>query len=195
MLCDLPEDLLVQISCAFYLFDTDKDGLLKTKDFLKTLSQNQIRLPESRNIMVNETHVDYSNQIVSWKSFYNVFGSCYGKNKIDGVAGNIFDELIKKCKEAKINISPRVLKAINKYWFSAQALFESKETDASIIALDYAIAQRILPHINGNGQTYKEKLIALQDFCNQNNLQMSSEIIKDIIQKGDESMQYFQYFA
>ena len=154
-----------------------------------------IRLPESRNIMVNETHVDYSNQIVSWKSFYNVFGSCYGKNKIDGVAGNIFDELIKKCKEAKINISPRVLKAINKYWFSAQALFESKETDASIIALDYAIAQRILPHINGNGQTYKEKLIALQDFCNQNNLQMSSEIIKDIIQKGDESMQYFQYFA
>ena len=35
MLCDLPEDLLVQISCAFYLFDTDKDGLLKPKDFLK----------------------------------------------------------------------------------------------------------------------------------------------------------------
>ena len=47
MLDDLPEDLLVQISCAFCLFDSDKDGLLKYKDFLKVLSQNQINLPES----------------------------------------------------------------------------------------------------------------------------------------------------
>ena len=47
MLSDLPEDLLVQISCAFYLFDADKDGMLKPKDFLKVLSKNQIRLPES----------------------------------------------------------------------------------------------------------------------------------------------------
>ena len=47
MLSDLPEDLLVQISCAFYLFDSDKDGFLKSKDFLKTLAKNQIRLPES----------------------------------------------------------------------------------------------------------------------------------------------------
>ena len=35
MLSDLPEDILVQISCAFYLFDSDKDGMLKSKDFLK----------------------------------------------------------------------------------------------------------------------------------------------------------------
>jgi len=47
MLSDLPEDLLVQISCAFYLFDNDKDGMLKSKDFLKILAKNQIRLPES----------------------------------------------------------------------------------------------------------------------------------------------------
>ena len=47
MLSDLPEDILVQISCAFYLFDSDKDGFLKSKDFLKTLAKNQIRLPES----------------------------------------------------------------------------------------------------------------------------------------------------
>ena len=47
MLSDLPEDLLVQISCAFYLFDNDKDGMLKSKDFLKILAKNQIKLPES----------------------------------------------------------------------------------------------------------------------------------------------------
>ena len=47
MLADLPEDLLVQISCAFCLFDSDKDGYIKPKDFVKVLSQNQITIPES----------------------------------------------------------------------------------------------------------------------------------------------------
>lgn len=155
-----------------------------------------IRLPESRNISPIDANVDNHNPIVSWDNFYKVFCNPYDKTKIDGVAGEIFDELLKKCKDAKINISPRVIKAISKYWFAAQALFEeSTETDASIAALDFAIAQRILPHINGNGQTYKEKLEKMQEFCSQKNLQMSSGILKDIIQKGIESMQYFQYFA
>lgn len=155
-----------------------------------------IRLPESRNISPIDANFDYRNPIVSWENFYKVFGNHYDKTKIDGVAGEIFDELLKKCKDAKINISPRVIKAISKYWFAAQALFEeSTEADASIAALDFAIAQRVLPHINGNGQTYKEKLEKMQEFCSQKNLQMSSEILKEIIQKGLESMQYFQYFA
>ena len=32
LLKDFPEDILVQISCAFNLFDSDKDGFLKQKD-------------------------------------------------------------------------------------------------------------------------------------------------------------------
>ena len=66
MLSDLPEDLLVQISCAFYLFDNDKDGMLKSKDFLKILAKNQIRLPESSakkllgNYNNNENETDVS---------------------------------------------------------------------------------------------------------------------------------------
>lgn len=155
-----------------------------------------IRLPESRNTSPIDTNVDCHNPFVSWNNFYKVFCNHYDKTKIDGVAGDIFDEMLKKCKDAKINISPRVIKAISRYWFTAQALFEeSTETDASIAALDFAVAQRILPHINGNGQIYKEKLEKIQEFCNQKNLQMSSGILKDIIQKGIESMQYFQYFA
>ncbi len=155
-----------------------------------------IRLPESRNISSIDSKINNHNPIVSWDSFYQVFGSHYDKTKIDGVAGEIFDELLKKCKDAKINISARVIKAISKYWFAAQALFEeSTETDASIAALDFAIAQRVLPHVNGNGQPYKEKLEKIQEFCSQKNLQISSGILKDIIQKGIESMQYFQYFA
>ena len=76
MLSDLPEDLLVQISCAFYLFDNDKDGMLKSKDFLKILAKNQIRLPESSakkllgNYNNNENETD-----VSMKDFISLINS------------------------------------------------------------------------------------------------------------------------
>ena len=76
MLSDLPEDLLVQISCAFYLFDNDKDGMLKSKDFLKILAKNQIRLPESSakkllgNYNNNENETD-----VSMKDFISLINT------------------------------------------------------------------------------------------------------------------------
>ena len=70
MLSDLPEDLLVQISCAFYLFDTDKDGMLKPKDFLKVLSKNKIRLPESSEKQILSINNDNENETdVSMKDF------------------------------------------------------------------------------------------------------------------------------
>ena len=76
MLSYLPEDLLVQISCAFYLFDNDKDGMLKSKDFLKILAKNQIRLPESSakkllgNYNNNENETD-----VSMKDFISLINT------------------------------------------------------------------------------------------------------------------------
>ena len=73
MLSDLPEDLLVQISCAFYLFDADKDGMLKPKDFLKVLSKNQIRLPESSEKKILSSNNDNDNPTdVSMKDFISL---------------------------------------------------------------------------------------------------------------------------
>ena len=74
MLSDLPEDLLVQISCAFYLFDTDKDGLLKPKDFLKALSKNQISLPESnaKDIVGNYKNDENQETDVTMKDFISL---------------------------------------------------------------------------------------------------------------------------
>ena len=66
---------------------------------------------------------------------------------------------------------------------------------SSIVALDYAIAQRILPRIAGSGKTYGEQLKEIAKLCSDNNLRFSSDILNEIIQKGEDSMQYYQYFA
>ena len=79
MLADLPEDLLVQISCAFCLFDSDKDGYIKPKDFVKILSQNQITIPESsvRDILgpSNSNNNNETTTDVSLKDFVNIVNS------------------------------------------------------------------------------------------------------------------------
>ena len=79
MLADLTEDLLVKISCAFCLFDSDKDGYIKPKDFVKVLSQNQITIPESsvRDILgpSNSNNNNETTTDVSLKDFVNIVNS------------------------------------------------------------------------------------------------------------------------
>ena len=66
ILKDFPEDILAQISCAFNLFDSDKDGYLKPKDFLKLFEQVGIKLSEANkkemlsSFTSNENETDIS---------------------------------------------------------------------------------------------------------------------------------------
>jgi calmodulin len=70
MLKNFPEDILVQISCAFNLFDTDKDGFLKPKDFLKVLDQVGIKLNEANmKEMMNSLSSNENGNNISIKDF------------------------------------------------------------------------------------------------------------------------------
>lgn len=60
---------------------------------------------------------------------------------------------------------------------------------------DYAVAQKILPMINGYGETYKIFLNNLLKTCDKNNMPVCNRIIQDIIKKGDLNMAYYQFFA
>ena len=81
---------------------------------------------------------------------------------------------------------------------SAQRLFENDAnygTDASIVALDYAVSQRILTHIDGSGEKYGQQLEDIRKFCSEKNLRVSAEVLSSILKNGEDSMQYYQFFA
>ena len=76
-------------------------------------------------------------------------------------ASKIYDTLVSKLRDVKITVSNRVNNAIRRYCQVAQKLFEKDvnyDTPPSRVALDYAIAQKILPHINGSGEKFGESL-------------------------------------
>ena len=95
-----------------------------------------------------------------------------------------------------LRISPRSEKAIRMYWTTAQKLFEaaSDGTDPSIVALDYAFAQKVLPQINGSGENYGNNLVKLENLFKMNHFSKCASIIEDICERGRNSMNYYQYF-
>ena len=76
-------------------------------------------------------------------------------------------------------------------------LFRSESesgNDTTIIALDYAVAQKLLPKINGSGKAYRDFLDKFKELCEKNNLEKSRTILANIIKRGEASMSYYQYF-
>ena len=95
-------------------------------------------------------------------------------------------------------MSPRSDSAIRQYWGVASRIMEKDESvmvDSSIIALDYAIMQKVLPQISGSGDAMREGLEELKTFASDKNLNMTASTIEEIIAKGDDSMNFYQYFG
>ena len=65
---------------------------------------------------------------------------------------------------------------------------------SSLVALDYAIAQKILPKIIGSGEEYESWLNELYVYCDNKGLLHSAELIEDIISRGNRQMKYYQFF-
>ena len=72
MIKDLPEDILVQISCAFNLFDGGKKGKLKQDDFIKVFKQMGIKLSdENMKEMMSSFDSEEDINITNFVSFIN----------------------------------------------------------------------------------------------------------------------------
>lgn len=107
-----------------------------------------------------------------------------------------FEAIIKKLEDEEdaalgipIIISPRKQRAVEKYCAAATSLMKS---NTPLVALDYAVNQHILPLISGRGDTYKRRLLALQEKLH--NMPLSSKHLEKIIQAGDNNFKYYKFF-
>jgi hypothetical protein len=60
--------------------------------------------------------------------------------------------------------------------------------------LDYAIAQHILPAIEGYGAGFRERLVKLEQKLTDLDLNMSKRALKAIIEEGDSYADTYSYF-
>ena len=156
-----------------------------------------VRLPNAQTGLGKTTSfTSDDNREILWSEFCSVFRAENGE--ITGSAKEIYEGFISKSKKVGIRVSPRSDSAIRRYWSIASEVMvkdESVMVDPSIIALDYAIAQKILPQISGSGDSVEEGLKELKAFAQDKNLNMTASLLDEIITRGENTMRFFQYFG
>ena len=159
-----------------------------------------IVLPEvSYQQVIDESLEDDSFvQIISWKLLKSVFDASE-EAELPRIPKEIYENQICPClRKLGISVSPRTDKAIKRFYNTAITLFgtDKNGTDPSIIALDYAIAQRLLTKINGSGDIYRETLEELKGICSKANVNLTrcADILSRILAKGDSALHYYQFF-
>lgn len=136
-------------------------------------------------------------EAISWRSLRDAFIPTESEAIFTPEIQKCYDLIIAKLREKKFSVSPRIDIAIKRYWAVASKYFEMDDTktSASIIALDYAVAQRILPKIIGNGEEFEKWLKEFGSLCSNNGLNTSAAMLKDIIERGNQKMKYYEFFC
>lgn len=136
-------------------------------------------------------------EVISWKSLRDAFTPVKDECFFNPELQKCYESIVAKLREKKFTVSPRIDIAIKRYWAIASKYFEMDDTKtaAPTIALDYAIAQRILPKIGGNGEEFEKWLKEFSSLCSSNGLNTSAAIVKDIIERGNQQMKYYQFFC
>lgn len=156
-----------------------------------------VTLPKSKYNINSDTIPDDKIKIISWKSIKDAF--MYDETEelsIPNDTRNTLDKIISHFEKMQLFISPRTELAVLRYCNTASKLLErdSAGRDASTIALDFAVSQKILPKITGYGDEFKDWLTLLAKICSNNALYQSENILKDIIASGENQMKYYQFF-
>ena len=140
-----------------------------------------VRLPDPNFSAAAQTPVNYGP--VLWKDFVSAFGG--GDRAQEPAEFKAFFDVF---HELGMNVSMRSRRAMARFVAVGATLFSGKR----VTAVDYAVAQKLLPMIRGSGPAFREKLTVLQALCR--NYPVSEAIVKQILLRGDQNLNFYQYF-
>lgn len=126
-------------------------------------------------------------EIISWQDLRDAFNP--PNPDFRRFPADAYGTLVSKMKAAGFSVSPRVQLAIQKYYVVAEKFF------GKVSALDYAVAQKILPKIQGSDENFKAWLEDFQTTCANFKLARSEKILQKIIERGDKNLGYYRFFA
>lgn len=119
---------------------------------------------------------------------------CWSSTKLDASVAEKFNRIKTIYQEkAGLSFSPRIISMIKHYCLASKNLMDSSENN--YVALDYAVAQKLLPLINGYGETYDKFIDTLLKECDKNTMPNCSKLLLDIKNRGAANLQNYQFFT
>lgn len=141
------------------------------------------------------TDIDNSEYMVSYNDFKQEFVDINDELTIDESIMNKWKNIKNIFKECNMCIMPRNVKMVLDYCKIACKYMQKDTPETRYAPLDYAIAQKILPTLNGVGEDYNLLFDKLQEECGNDNMPLCSKIIDRMKKKASENMGYYQFFA
>lgn len=123
-----------------------------------------------------------------------------GKNpseKMDDILVEKFNMIKDIFQSEGYLFSPRIVGMIKKYCIASKQVMnlDKDENSNSYVALDYAVAQKILPMINGYGENYSKFIEKLIEECDETTMPKSNYLLRSILRNGRNNMQNYQFFG
>nr|WP_315254116.1 AAA family ATPase [uncultured Flavobacterium sp.] len=146
-----------------------------------------IQLDKTKEIKDNKTiNID---TIFDFTELQNLFIETQKWKTEEALIRDTFNKIKERLESNHtIIISPRKEIAVYKYCKVATGLLKGN----SYVALDYAIAQHILPSINGRGESFQKLLEGLKSDLNDKGMSKSEKLLTKIIERGKE-LKHFRY--
>lgn len=159
-----------------------------------------ITLPKARSVGLGDDVIDPSKiRHISWDSLNNAFVKVSEEDIPEpGRLESAIAEIRNVLREQNEYLSPRREKSFRRYYAAAARLLDSSDDESGrdpyLIAIDYAIAQFVLPKVNGYGDEYRTWLEGCLNECQERSLVFTENIIASILQNGDRNLNSYQFF-
>ena len=161
-----------------------------------------ISLPEKKLSLSGASLFDqepFEPLMVSEAQIDSVFSPAQSGADLPGRLEECFLSIRSLFEEAGLPLSIRSEGAIRCYVLTAMRWFEADSEDPAydegFIALDYAILQRMLPRLAGSSERFRSILEKMLRLLEESGLRQSAAKLKEIMERGDDSMQFYQFFS
>lgn len=154
-----------------------------------------ITLRAEENIKPTKT-LPSNDKIVSYNSLLHAFKRYNDQNEIENDnflrSNKKWEQIRDIFKDNHFSIMPRNQKMVENYIKTASQYMQTSMTN-KYVAIDYAIAQKILPLINGIGNDYQKLIDKLLIECE--DMPLTVYHLQRIKRNADNNMGYYQFFA
>ncbi len=139
---------------------------------------------------------DHDEAMVSFGSLKRAFVP-QGNERIDDALLNKWQVIqdIFASDACAMPIRPRNLKMVYNYCAIAASCMERNSPSTKFAPLDFAVAQKILPTINGSGERYMTLVDELLKECSKQSMPLCYRHLKRIQRNGGADLGFYQFFA
>lgn len=176
---------------------------LATVNFDHTTEELSPRfLDRSWVIMLEPTRVDdeidedieNAEDMVSFEAMKAAF--CIREDDvIDEAVQDKWNFIQKIFRDRSLQIMPRNLKMVRNYCAVGCRCMERDTPATKFAPLDYALSQKILPTINGNGENYRMLIEDLLKECTAQNMPISAKHLERMKRIAENNMGFYQFFS